>query len=181
MAIDTLGSSWALTPLILSLHKFIASLSSSWLVCPFFQRAQMLPFLLSSSQSSLFSQDGLLSCQPIFQHIVMVCYCPYKIFSLKNVQILCTILLFRTVSQGTLSTSPLSRPKSVLWESKAAVLLTSLLDPWEPKTCNISRSACPRMHQAPYYPSVLCTQIQQGIFPSSSSTSCVIFPQAEKP
>lgn len=50
----------------------------------------------------------------------------------------------KTGSQGTVLTSPLKRPKSALWTSKEAVLLTSLLTSPRIKNPIISWLLCPR-------------------------------------
>ncbi|KAK4810060.1 hypothetical protein QYF61_007224 [Mycteria americana] len=55
------------------------------------------------------------------------CSCAFKASFLKNVQPSWTPLPFRTVSQRTLSTSVLNRPKSALQKSMVVVLLTPLL------------------------------------------------------
>lgn len=56
--------------------------------------------------------------------MVIACYCLYEISFFNNVQIF-FLLPFRLSPKG-LSPSPLSRPKSALWESKADVALTSV-------------------------------------------------------
>ncbi|GAB0203293.1 mitochondrial enolase superfamily member 1 [Grus japonensis] len=94
---------------------------------PVQERHQAVGASPEEGQSSLFSQAGLLRHGAVFWHIGTACFCAFKISFLKNAQPSWTTLPFRTASQGTLSTRPLNRPKSALYKSKVAVLLTPLL------------------------------------------------------
>ncbi|KAK4819534.1 hypothetical protein QYF61_006027 [Mycteria americana] len=74
-------------------------------------------------KSSLFSQASRLPSRFVLRHMGTACSCAFKISFLKNAQPSWTPLPFRTVSQGTLSTSVLNRSKSTLKKSMVVVLL----------------------------------------------------------
>ncbi|KAK4815739.1 hypothetical protein QYF61_006777 [Mycteria americana] len=70
-------------------------------------------------QSSLFSQPTRLPHRFVLGHMGTACSGAFKTAFLKNAQPSWTPLPFRAVSQGTLSTSVLNRPKSAPRNSMA--------------------------------------------------------------
>ncbi|KAF1498097.1 Phosphatidylinositol 3-kinase regulatory subunit alpha, partial [Eudyptula minor] len=128
-------------------------------------------------KSSPFSQAGRLPHPFFLRHMGTACSCAFKTSFLKIVQPSWTPLPFRTVSQGTLSTSALNRPKSALRKSMVAVLLAPLLTSPRIENSTISWSLSPRRPlttTSPTSPSLFVNSRSSEAPPLVGSlTSCV--------
>lgn len=100
-------SAWALTLQVYFFHNLTHSCSPPEFPFTSYKGHRLSFSCLSSSQSSLFRQSGLLH-QWVFWHMGMACSHAFNI-SLKNAQPSWIPLPFRNASQGTLSISLLNR------------------------------------------------------------------------